>query len=304
MLRMAIQPRYTGRATFARLPELQDEPCAAGIIGVPFDQGASFRPGQRFGPAAIREASRLIRPVHPVTGVDVFAAGSVRDCGDAPIGNDIMSSIEVIRAYIAAHVARGIRPVLLGGDHTVSLPALRAIAQAHGRLGVIHLDAHSDTEDALFGSRYNHGTPFRRAIEEGLVDPARMIQIGLRGSLSDAGEWDAARGLGLELIPMHEAQRHTMAELAQTALRRAGSGPVYISVDVDACDPAFAPGTGVPEAGGFSSRELVEMLRGVRGVRAVGGDVVEVLPAADPSGITALLAANIAYELLALVSAA
>lgn len=296
---MVSQPRFTGVTTFARLPMAGDGPVDIALIGVPFDQGASFRPGQRFAPAAIREASRLLRQFHPVTGADVLGGLRARDCGDAPIGGDVASSLTSITGFIAGHVGRGAVPIMLGGDHTISLPALRAVASKRP-VAIVHLDAHSDTEDVLFGSRYNHGTPFRRAIEEGLIDVTRSTQVGLRGSLADPAEWDNARALGLKVIPMHEAARRSMEDLGQELRQRAGDGPVYVSVDVDACDPAFAPGTGVPETGGFSARELIELLRALRGVRLAGGDVVEVLPSQDAAGITALLAANVAYELIAL----
>jgi agmatinase len=297
-------PRFAGLATFARLPY---RPSAEGadfaVVGVPFDLGTSYRPGARFGPAAVREASRLIRRAHPVHGVDVYEHLAGVDCGDAPVvPSDLAASVGAVERHLGAIVAAGAVPVCLGGDHTVSLPVLRALSRRHAPVALLHFDAHSDTEDSLFGTRINHATPFRRAAEEGLIDPRRSTQVGMRGSLASLPEWDEARSLGFELIPAHELARLSAADVCERMRARAAGAPAYLSFDVDFVDPAYAPGTGTPEVGGPTSREALDLLRGLTGVAFVGCDVVEVCPDRDAGGVTALLAATVAFEFLALLA--
>jgi agmatinase len=297
-------PRFRGIGTYSRLPQLAaDERADFGIIGVPFDLGASFRNGQRFGPAAVREASRLVRLAHPYHWIDVYEFLSGGDYGDAPVyPADLAQSIAAIEEYVRPIVAGGTVPIAIGGDHTVSLPLLRAVAAAHDELALVHFDAHTDTDDELFGSKVCHGTPFRRALEEGLIDPKHSIQVGIRGSTVTAGEIDDSRALGFEVIEAPEMFALGAAGVAERILARVGSRKAYLTFDVDFLDPAYAPGTGTPEVGGPASHEALAMLRGLGAIPFVGFDVVEVLPAADHGQITALLAANVIFEFIALLA--
>ncbi|GCE22422.1 agmatinase [Dictyobacter kobayashii] len=297
-------PRFCGIRTFARLPFVTTtEDVDATIIGIPFDTGVSYRAGARFGPAAIRDASALLRPYNPGQSIDVFGTLSVTDSGD----------ISVVPGYIEdsyAHIEAGLQPILdagivpisLGGDHSITLAELRAVAKKYGPLGLAHFDAHSDTWDEYFGHKYNHGTTFRRALEEGLLEPQRCIQVGMRGPLYDAGDYDVARQLGLAILPNDEMRQHSMAEVSRMVRERVGSGPTFLTFDVDFVDPAYTPGTGTPEVGGVTSWEALQLLRGLRGINFVACDIVEVLPSYDPTQITALLAANVAYEMLSLIA--
>jgi agmatinase len=298
-------PRFAGLRTFARLPPLEQVDRAdVAVLGAPFDGAATFRAGARFGPAAIREASLLLRPYNEVLSVAPFASVQVADAGDAPatpIGVD--DAHRAIERAAAAVVDAGSRVLGLGGDHSVSLPLLRAAARHHGALSLLQLDAHTDTWDSYFGSRYTHGTVFRRALEEGLIDAGSSLQVGLRGSLYTADDAADNRDLGFNTLPARELDRVGVAgalELANEHLR----SPLYVTVDVDVLDPAFAPGTGTPEAGGLSSRELLALLDGLAGLglHLAGADVVEVSPPYDPAGTTAVAAANAAYELVGLLA--
>ncbi|HET8823440.1 MAG TPA: agmatinase [Thermoleophilaceae bacterium] len=298
-------PRFAGLRTFARLPTVdQVERVDVGVLGAPFDSAATFRAGARFGPAAIREASLLLRPYNERQGVSPFAAVQVADAGDAPA-----SPIEVERAHAAIEAAareltdRGARVLGLGGDHSVALPLLRAAAAAHGPLSLLQLDAHTDTWDSYFGARFTHGTIFRRAVEEGIVDAAASVQIGLRGSLYAESDLAENRELGFATLLAREFDEAGVGGALELVAARLRS-PVYVSVDVDVLDPAFAPGTGTPEAGGLSTRELLAILAGLSelDIEPAGADVVEVSPPYDPSGITAIAAANAAYELLGLLA--
>ena len=300
-------PRFAGVRTFARLPTIdQVERADVAVLGAPFDSAATFRAGARFGPAAIREASLLLRPYNERQDVSPFAAVQVADAGDAPA-----SPIEVERAHAAIEAAAreladgGARVLGLGGDHSVALPLLRAAAASHGPLSLIQLDAHTDTWDSYFGARYTHGTIFRRAVEEGIVDGAASVQIGLRGSLYAESDLEENRELGFATLLARDFDRAGVGGALELAASRVRS-PVYVTVDVDVLDPAFAPGTGTPEAGGLTSRELLAILAGLAGLdlRFAGADVVEVAPPYDPSGITAVAAANAAYELLGLLARA
>lgn len=298
-------PRFSGVRTFARLPYVTTtEEVDATVLGIPFDTGVSFRAGARFGPAAIRDASALLRPYNPAVDVDVFGTLSVTDGGDISIvPGYIEDSYERIESGLAPILDAGIIPICLGGDHSITLAELRAVAHKYGPLGLAHFDAHSDTWDEYFGRKYNHGTTFKRAIEEGLLDVSRCIQVGMRGPVYDAGDYKVARDLGLYLMPNGEMRQHNMAEVAEMVVKRVGAGPAFLTFDVDFVDPAYTPGTGTPEVGGPTSWEVLQLLRGLRGINFVAFDIVEVLPAYDPTQITALLAANVAYEMLTLAAA-
>jgi agmatinase len=300
-------PRYTGVRTYARCPASTDWANAdVAVIGVPFDTATSFRPGPRFGPAAVREASLLLRPWHPALEVDVFGALSVIDGGDLEVtpGNAERTT---------AQIAEGLRPVVdaaatplvLGGDHSIVLGELRAHARKHGPVAVVLLDAHADTWDAYYGERYFHGTPFRRALEEGLIDPGRSLLAGMRGSLYAASDLDEPRSWGFEIVPCDELRTWKPQQYGERVRARIGDGPAYLSFDIDVLDPAFAPGTGTPEVAGLLPHEAIAFLRALAGVAFVGYDVVEVSPPYDgPGQVTALNAASIAYELLALSAVA
>jgi agmatinase len=298
-------PRFSGIRTFARLPHVTETADVdATVLGIPFDTGTSFRPGARFGPAAIRDASVLLRPYNPAADVDVFGTLSVTDGGDLPVvPGYIEDSYACITEGLSPILDAGIIPVCLGGDHSITLAELRAVAQRYGQVGLAHFDSHSDTWDAYFGRKYNHGTVFKRAVEEGLLEPSRCIQVGMRGPLYAADDYDAARRLGLKLMPNTEMREHSMAEVAAIVRERIGDGPTFLTFDIDFIDPAYAPGTGTPEVGGVTSWEALQLLRGLRGANFVAFDIVEVLPAYDHGQITALLAANIAFEMLTLVAA-
>jgi agmatinase len=300
-------PRYTGIRTFARCPASTDwEHADVAVLGVPFDTATSFRPGARFGPAALRDQSQLIRPWHPALGVDVFAALSVVDGGDVDVtpGNAERTAAQIDEA-LAPVLAAGAVPLVLGGDHSIVLGELRAHARAHGPVGVVLLDAHADTWDAYYGERYFHGTPFRRALEEGLIDPGRSLLAGMRGPLYAASDLDEPRSWGFEIVACDELRTWTPAEYGARVRERLGGGPAYLSFDIDVLDPAFAPGTGTPEVAGLLPHEALAFLRALAGIRFTGFDVVEVSPPYDgPGQITALNGASIAYELLALAAIA
>ncbi|WIG59606.1 MAG: Guanidinobutyrase [Ktedonobacterales bacterium] len=299
-------PRFTGVRTFARLPHTTAlEDVDATILGIPFDTGATFRPGARFGPMAIREMSVLLRPYNPGAGVDVFNTLSVTDGGDVPtVPGYIEDTYERIEAALRPIHQAGVVPICLGGDHSITLAELRAAAAVHGPLGLAHFDAHSDTWDTYFGRKYNHGTTFKRAAEEGLLDPTRCIQVGMRGPIYEPADYDTARSLGFELIDNNELRHRGIGNVIEAVCQRVGDGKTFLTFDVDFVDPAYAPGTGTPEVGGVTSWEALQLLRGLRGPRFVACDIVEVLPAYDPTQITALLAANVAYEFLTLLAAA
>ena len=298
-------PRFSGVRTFMRLPNTQDLKNAdAAIVGAPFDTGASFRAGARFGPESIRSVSHLLRPYNPSQDVSIFEHLSVIDYGDVPVvPGYIEESYEKISEGLEEIHGAGVVPIVLGGDHSIALPELRAAASVHGPLALVQFDSHADTWDAYFGKRYNHGTVFRRAVEEGLLDPSRSIQVGMRGSLYEAGDLEASRSLGFDLTTTDEIREAGIAQTIDRIRERVGDTKTYVSFDVDFVDPAFAPGTGTPEVGGFTSREAQEFVRGLAGIEIVGCDVVEVYPQYDgPGQITALLAANVAFEFLAVIA--
>ena len=298
-------PRFCGIRTFARLPYVTETlDVDASVLGIPFDTGASFRSGARFGPAAVRDASILLRPYNAAVGVDVFGTLSVTDGGDLPVvPGYIEDSYARIEEGLLPILEAGVIPVCLGGDHSITLAELRAVAHRYGPVGLAHFDSHSDTWDAYFGRKYNHGTVFKRAVEEGLLEPSRCIQVGMRGPLYAADDYDTARQLGLTLLPNAEMRQHSMAEVAAIVRERIGDGPTFLTFDIDFIDPAYAPGTGTPEVGGVTSWEALQLLRGLHGANFVAFDIVEVLPTYDQGQITALLAANIAFEMLTLVAA-
>src|SRR5215208_5058923 len=303
----SLAPRYTGVRTFARLPHVTDPADVdAAIVGVPFDTATSFRPGARFGPEGIRAASLLLRPWHPPLGVDVFASQSLVDWGDLAVtpGNAERTAAQ-IHEGLRPLVAAGVTPLVLGGDHSVVLGELRAHAERHGPVGLVLIDAHADTWDQYYGERYFHGTPFRRALEEGLIDPKRSLLAGMRGPLYAASDLDEPREWGFEIIPCEELRTWTPSEYGAKVRERVSHGPVYLSFDIDVLDPAFAPGTGTPETAGLFPHEAVAYLRALAGVPFVGYDIVEVSPQFDgPGQVTALNAASVAYELLALTAIA
>jgi len=301
-----IAPRYTGVRTFARLPhvELPRDDVDAAVIGVPFDTATSFRSGARFGPEAIRSGSTLLRPYHPVLDVDVFGTLSVVDGGDLAVtpGNALRTT-EQIDAALRPLLSAGIVPLILGGDHSIVLGELRAPHAAHGPVGLVLLDAHADTWEQYYGERYFHGTPFRRAVEEGLIDPARSLLAGMRGPLYGPEDMDVPSELGFEVIPGPELITLTPEQYAQRVKAKVADGPTYLSFDIDVLDPASAPGTGTPEVAGLEPREALAFLRALAGLEFTGFDVVEVAPAYDsPGQITALNAAAVAYDLLALLA--
>ncbi|WP_336631625.1 MULTISPECIES: agmatinase [unclassified Microbacterium] len=296
----SVTPRFAGLATFARLPQLRDVTRAdVAVVGAPFDAGVSYRSGARFGPAHIREASRLLRPYNPAVDVHPFGAQQVADAGDMAINPyDIATAVAQIEA--AARELAGVadRLLVLGGDHTIALPLLRAVADRHGPVAVVHFDAHLDTWDTYFGAPITHGTPFRRASEEGLIDQEASLHIGIRGPLyAEADLADDAR-LGFAQITSDDLQRQGLSDAIDRMHRRLGDRPVYVSVDIDVLDPAHAPGTGTPEAGGLTSRELLGLLRALGTHRIVGADVVEVSPPYDHAQLTAVAASHVAYEII------
>ncbi len=274
----------------------------AAVYGIPFDTATSFRAGSRFGPEAIRSASALIRPYHPVHEVNVVEALSIVDYGDLPVSpGDTERTYGQVEEGLAALVDAGVFPAAMGGDHSLTLPELRVLARKHGPLALLQLDSHADTWEEYYGQRYFHGTTFKRAVEEGLLEPAASVQAGMRGSVYAAGDLDDSRELGFTVVPSEELRALGAEGYGKLVRERVGERPVFISFDIDFLDPAFAPGTGTPEIAGFSTAEAVGFLRALRGIRLEGCDVVEVSPSYDgPGQQTALAAANILWELLAL----
>ncbi len=298
-------PRFAGPATFARLPRRDEVPrCDVAVVGVPFDSGVTYRPGARFGPAAVRQGSRLLRPFHPGLEVEPFTAQQVADAGDIACNPfDILEAIRQVETGADELLAACPHFVALGGDHTVALPLLRAVRKRHGPVALLHFDAHLDTWDTYFGAAYTHGTPFRRAFEEGLLLPERSIHVGIRGPLFSPQDLVDDAGFGFRIVTAMDLETLGVQGAVERVRERVGDAPLYVSIDIDVLDPAAAPGTGTPEAGGLTSRELLGILRGLRGARLVAADVVEVAPAYDHAEITATAAAHAAYELLALLAA-
>jgi agmatinase len=295
-----VSPRFGQVATFMLLPHTTDVTAVdVALLGVPYDGGTSYRTGARFGPRAVREQSSLIRTWNPVLKVHPFERLRVADCGDVDVVPiSIERTYEKIEARVDAIVAAGARPLCVGGDHSITLPILRSLARRHGPLGVIHFDAHPDTWDEYFGSKFFHGTPFRRAVEEGAVDPRRMIQVGIRGPLYGPEDFAFQDQHGMEVLRIEPIKEQGVAWAAERLARLRG-GPVYCSFDIDALDPAYAPATGTPEVGGLTSYEALALVRSLAGHTLVGADVVEVAPPYDgPGQITSLMAANLMFELV------
>ena len=293
-------PRFAGIATMMRLPfQETSEGLNACFVGVPFDLGTSNRSGARFGPRQVRSESVLLRPYNMATRAAPFDSLQVADIGDvATNAYNIMDSIERIATAYDAIIANGCRPITIGGDHTIALPILRAMHKRYGPIGVVHVDAHADVNDTMGGEKIAHGTPFRRAVEEGLLDCNRVVQIGLRGTGYHADDFDWCRAQGFRVVQAEECWHRSLVPLMQEVVARVGNGPVYLSFDIDGLDPAFAPGTGTPEIGGLSVHQGMEIIRGLRGLDLVGADLVEISPPYDPHGTTALVGANLAFEML------
>ena len=296
-------PRFAGPPTFALLPR-RDEVghCDVAVVGVPFDSGTSYRPGARFGPAAVRQGSRLLRPWHPGLGVGPLTAQQVADAGDIACNPfDINEAVDQIQAGAAELLDGADHLLAIGGDHTIAFPLLRVARQRFGPVALVHFDAHLDTWQTYFGAPLTHGTPFRRAAEEGLFLDSRSLHVGIRGPVYAASDLEEDAELGFRTVTAMEIERIGVAGALSRIRERVGDAPLYISIDIDVLDPAHAPGTGTPEAGGLTSRELLGILRGLAGAPLVGADVVEVSPAYDHAEVTAVAAAHVSFELLALM---
>ena len=297
-------PRFAGIPTFMRLPHVPPgharfAEVQIGLVGVPWDSGTTNRPGPRHGPRALRDASTMIRAQHQPSGLRPFEAARCADLGDVgPNPADIADSMARITTFYAALHAAGIRPLTAGGDHLTSLPVLRALARDRP-LGMVHFDSHTDLFHSYFGGQmYTHGTPFRRAVEEGLLDPHRVIQIGIRGTMYDSEDRDFARAAGIRVVEIEELFARGLDAVMAEARAIVGTGPTYVSYDIDFVDPTYAPGTGTPEVGGPTSFQALQVCRALHGLDIVGADLVEVSPPFDPSGGTAFLGASLMFELL------
>ena len=305
-----VTPRFAGVPTFMRLPlvsltDAKADKTEIGIVGVPFDGGTSNRPGPRHGPRQLRDLSTMIRTTHPKSGVNPFELKNCADMGDAPVNPiDLMASLDMITDFYAEMSKRNITPLTAGGDHLISYPILRALG-ADNPVGMIHFDAHTDMNDTYFGdSNYTHGTPFRRAIEQGYLDPKRTIQIGIRGVKYSATDFDWALEQGVRIIEIEEFFERGVASVMAEARELVGNKPTYVSFDIDCIDPAFAPGTGTPEIGGFTTFQAQQVVRKLEGLNLIGADLVEVSPPFDPSGGTAWVGVSIMFELLCVLATA
>lgn len=303
-----VLPRYAGIATFMRLPYMP--PAAGGIddveiglVGIPWDGGTTNRPGARHGPRQIRDASTMTRNINRASGINPFELCNCADLGDTPVNPaDLLDTLDQITRFLGSIHDKGIKPLAVGGDHLTSLPVLRAIAK-DGPIGMVHFDAHTDTWDRYFGdSLYTHGTPFRRAIEEGLLDPHRIVQVGIRGAQYNDSENDWGERQGIRIIDIDAFHELGIKGVIQAIHETLGTQPAYVTFDVDALDPVYAPGTGTPEIGGLTSWEAQQLVRGLRGLNLVGGDLVEVSPPFDPSGNTAFVGATLLYEILCVLA--
>jgi agmatinase len=300
-----VYPRFSGIRTFMRLPHVTDlNGVDFAVVGVPFDTGGTFRVGARFGPEGIRSQSMLLRPYNPGLNIAIFDVCSGVDYGDLPvIPGYLPESHQQITESASAVYASGATPIFLGGDHSVSLPLLRATARHFGPVALIHFDSHSDLWPGYFGGKDTHGTPFRRACEEGLIDTARSIQVGLRGSVYDEGDVQMPAEMGFDVVTGPELHANGIPDTIARIRRRIGSGPAYVTFDIDFVDPAYAPGTGTPEVGGFNSAQCLQLVRGLAGLNLLGFDLVEVMPPYDsPGGVTCLLAASLVYEFISLIA--
>lgn len=301
----AVVPRFSAIATFMRTPAVEISPALdVALVGVPFDLGTTFRAGSRHGPAQIREMSRLIRQVNPTNGIAPFRICNVGDVGDAPVNPlDLMGSINSITAFFERIHDAGAAPISAGGDHTVTYPILRGIVKGDP-IGLVHFDAHADTLDELLGNRVNHATPFRRAVEENLIDPKRVVQIGLRGTRYGDDDIRYGQDVGMRVITMDDYEAMGRAKVIDEIRRVIGDRPAYVTFDIDGLDPVYAIGTGVPEPGGLTMRDSQVIIRSLAGLNIVGGDVCEVSPPLDPTGHTALNAANLMFEILCVTAGA
>ncbi|MBQ1444150.1 MAG: agmatinase [Renibacterium sp.] len=303
-------PRYAGAATFARLPRLDQVARAdVAVVGVPFDTGVSYRPGARFGANHVRESSRLLRPYNPAQDLSPFELAQVADAGDMAVNpfniNEAIEEIQQNALDLTAPDAdgRSAKLLTLGGDHTIALPLLRAASERAGApVALLHFDAHLDTWDTYFGAEYTHGTPFRRAVEEGILDTEAISHVGTRGPLYGKKDLEDDQRFGFGIVTSSDVFRQGVDEVVHKLRDRIGDRPLYVSIDIDVLDPAHAPGTGTPEAGGITSRELLEILRGLRGMNLIGADVVEVAPAYDHAEITGVAASHVAYDLVSLLA--
>ncbi|MCP3939182.1 MAG: agmatinase [Actinomycetia bacterium] len=293
-------PRFGGIATFMRLPGSSSPgELDVAVVGVPFDLGTSNRPGARFGPRGIRDESVLLRPYNMATRAAPFDSLRVDDTGDVATNPyNLLDSVERITTHYSGLLEHDLVTATLGGDHTIVLPILRAMAAKHGPVGLVHVDAHSDINDEMFGERIAHGTPFRRAVEEGLLDCDRVVQIGMRGTGYAADDFDWSREQGFRVVQAEECWHKSLVPLMEEVREKVSGGPVYLSFDIDGIDPSFAPGTGTPEVGGLTVHQALEIVRGCRGLGIVGFDLVEVAPIYDTSGLTSLTGANMVYEML------
>lgn len=297
-------PRFCNMGTFMRMSRVDSaKGLDFAIAGAPFDTASSFRSGSRFGPTGIRAISAMMKPNNVILQVNIMEGLKGGDLGDFNVTPGyIHPSYDAIEAGVAGILQENAVPIILGGDHSITLAELRAVAKKYGPVALVHFDSHSDLCDEVFGQKYNHGTPFRRAIEEGLIDPSHSIQIGMRGSLYDPNEHKMAAELGMLLIPAHKVREMGFEQLIQTALERVGDKPCFLTFDIDFVDPAYAPGTGTPEVGGFTSYETLSLVRSLKDLNFVGFDIVEVLPAYDAGEITSYMAANIVFEYLSILA--
>lgn len=293
-------PRSGGISSMMRLPiQKNAQGLDACFVGIPLDSGASNRSGTRLGPRQIRTESCLLRPYNTSTGAAPFDSLMIADIGDIPINTySLTKTVDIIHKHIAAIAELGCKPLVLGGDHTITYPILKGIKDKHGPVGLVHVDAHSDTNDLMFGEKVTHGTTFRRAVEDGLLDCKRVVQIGLRGPGYTENDFEWPEKQGFRLVKAHECWHKSLEPLMSEVRQQMGSGPVYVSFDIDGLDPAFAPGTGTPEIGGLTVMQGLEVVRGCRGMNVVGGDLVEVSPPYDTTGTTALTGANLLFEIL------
>jgi len=293
-------PRFGGIASMLRLPHLASpQGLDAAFIGIPLDIGTSLRSGTRFGPRQLRSESVMIRPYNMATGAAPFDSLSVADLGDVAINTfNLLDTVRLIEAHYDQVLEHDVIPLTLGGDHTLTLPILRAMKKKYGKIGLVHVDAHADVNEHMFGEKIAHGTTFRRAVEEGLLDCDRVVQIGLRAQGYAADDFDWCREQGFRVVQAEECWHRSLTSLMAEVRERVGGGPVYLSYDIDSIDPAWAPGTGTPEIGGLTTIQALEIIRGCRGLELVGCDLVEVSPPYDTTGNTALLGANLLYEML------
>jgi len=300
----STSPRFCNMGTFMRLPRVEEaKDLDVAILGVPFDTGSSFRTGSRFGPNGIRKISAMIKPNNVIMGVNIMDTLKAADLGDVPIiPGYIRESYEAIEKSVSEVLKANVTPLVLGGDHAITLGELRAISKKYGKVSLIHFDSHLDLNESVFGQPYNHGTPFRRALEEGLIDPSTSIQIGMRGSLYDPDDFKIAADLGFKVIPGYELHKMSAEELGKIIKERVGDTKVFLTFDIYFVDPAYAPGTGTPEVGGFTSYETLTYIQQLKDINFVGFDIVEVAPEYDCSEITAYMAANIGFEFMSILA--